>query len=648
MYATAADKSTLRVGRFRAQYLVPSDHHAPESIKNALDETVRKAVPAAVGFALSSCFSDNDSSVWFIRKLELDLDLNAGWDAQRQARAWAVRFARSLSWDLRNEGNGIIRFASRSAHLSQFIVDLANGCAWGKYYYECFEGLRLLPTSAAVRTALCNEPTDGLAAMLQLGAHDLTKLIGAITAPDATRILEKFAQHAPHASDESRCLESLLEAWTRLAPQNLHAIDEKQTALLLYLLVQRSDPSVSGQPLKTISLAVVRLVHCLQGESVPANKRLLAVLIWKKTAALYQEFGADAEVLLPLMRCSVAALKQAARILTSETHEAEDRSGGTPAYTRFGGMFLLLPLLDALPWERAMSGWPDPPARQDPFALMRFLILVKCFGGTRSQSISHDPLARDLLEIQPRVTPALIKKWQVNISNDQLENFMRELSVWQYEQGALKGDALVLFRVRMRRGAAALLLDIERGCWMYGAQLRPAGSNYVIDRLGEWLGQSDLAPEMILAERSFLGTSGIRAFSGRIVGLEDVGDSLDHEHLKTTLPDVKAAQDDIEYLESPREFHYSVAFDLACSIAAQQVMRSFAWRLPGFARSSLAYLHRNFLDLAGSLETEADRFVVRLGKPPLNIVLSLTGMTRATHQPGWRNDGRQLALFPEE
>ncbi|PYS76797.1 MAG: hypothetical protein DMF66_12790, partial [Acidobacteria bacterium] len=69
-------------------------------------------------------------------------------------------------------------------------------------------------------------------------------------------------------------------------------------------------------------------------------------------------------------------------------------------------------------------------------------------------------------------------------------------------------------------------------------------------------------------------------------------------------------------------------------------------RLPGFATSGLAYLFGNFLDFAGSLEDEEARRVVRVGRPPLNLVLMLTGMNRSSYRLNWL-DERPFVLFQE-
>jgi hypothetical protein len=103
---------------------------------------------------------------------------------------------------------------------------------------------------------------------------------------------------------------------------------------------------------------------------------------------------------------------------------------------------------------------------------------------------------------------------------------------------------------------------------------------------------------------------------------------------------------DLSYLESPDSLGIRPALDLTLSVAAQHALRALAWRLPGFAWSNLPYLWRNFIDFAGSLEEEPTRRVVRLGQPPLNLVLGLTGMLRQSYHLSWL-DERALALFQE-
>jgi hypothetical protein len=86
--------------------------------------------------------------------------------------------------------------------------------------------------------------------------------------------------------------------------------------------------------------------------------------------------------------------------------------------------------------------------------------------------------------------------------------------------------------------------------------------------------------------------------------------------------------------------------DRVLCLIARAVLRDFAWRLPGFAQSSLAHLWTNFLDVPARLQDFSDRRVVRLTPPPLHVVLSMTGMLGATYRIAWLDD-RPFCLFPD-
>jgi hypothetical protein len=98
-------------------------------------------------------------------------------------------------------GGNVVRFANRAAYVARFLRDVAAGTAWGKWYYESFAGLRQLSTSAALRTAVCNESDAGPAALLELDDHELKRVLRELTEQDARRILDHLATNAS-ASDE--------------------------------------------------------------------------------------------------------------------------------------------------------------------------------------------------------------------------------------------------------------------------------------------------------------------------------------------------------------------------------------------------------------------------------------------------------------
>jgi hypothetical protein len=75
---------------------------------------------------------------------------------------------------------------------------------------------------------------------------------------------------------------------------------------------------------------------------------------------------------------------------------------------------------------------------------------------------------------------------------------------------------------------------------------------------------------------------------------------------------------------------------------AASLLRNFAGRLPGFARSSPEYIFQNFLSGTSQLRVSDSRIEVRLAQSPLSVVLRIAGMYRNLALP-WR-EGVEICL----
>ena len=491
----------LEIRRFHSRYLVSRDHPAPDRIKARLDDAVAGGLADTLSSIFSRCFSDADSSIWLIRRLDIDLDVNAAWERDSLTRVLAQQVALTLHRVLQDgaDGENVRWFPNHAAYLARFIADAAAGFAWHQWYYETFIGLRQLPISAALRTTICDEPAIGVAALHQLPPDELTRVLSTLTSQDAQHILDSIAATVPIA-EELPCLEAARNAWEAAGWDLYEAHEESHTALRLYIAASRDRTDVGGAHLKAAALALAR---------VP---------------------------LLP------------------KNHHALDQldSPLVPRHTPFGGIFMLLPLLDELPLAEATRDWPGS-EEADAVALVRFLLLVKCCGRSRVAKAIYDPLLRDLIGIAPSISPSVLAAWQKKISALNRKVFLKTLADWHDERGV----------------------------------------------------------------------STVEVFGDR--------DKL---------------RKDIAYLSLPKSVGLSRTLDFPLSIAAQTVMRVFSRRLPGFAGSNLPYLYSNFLACSATIEEEPERRVVRLSRPPLYLVLNLTGACNKTYRLSWLDD-RPLALFPE-
>jgi hypothetical protein len=646
------ETNRLYIRRFGAQYLVSAQHPAPQQVKARLDDTVTQRLAPTLCTVCSAWFADTDPSLWLIRRLEIEVAVNAAWDRDQLARSIATQLVRTLDATLQDgaDHDNIRRFPNRAAYLASFLTDLAAGEAWGRWYYEAFAGLRLLPVSAALRTAICDAPETGREALWQLTRDALQQVLRALTAQDARQILDHLAATAA-PGDAWQCCQVVWEAWQTVAADVGDTADEWRQALHLYIIASRAQEQPGGQHLHSAVRALLLLVRRLTTAPMEHTQQLRAVLTGGAMAALYTTQGAaDAETLLPLLYCPPAWVCEVVQTLMArQAGPAPDTTITTPGRrdTPYGGVFLLLPLLDQWPLAEATRGWPHADEAA-AISLVRFLVLVKCCGQQHAHRAFYDPLLRDLLLVPPALSPASIADWQARISTAHLQTFLATLAAWHGERGTVAGETLLLVRSALRGEPVAVLSDSARGIWLHAAGY-PRHRARLIAMLRDLLARSAQEPPVLLCDHAFLPALRSALPALQIISLDDatVNTMAQADHrLAELIARLDRLTGDVVYLSLPRSYGMARGLDRAVSVAAQGLLRNFAWRLPGFAGSHLPYLCRNFLDFAGSVEEESARRVVRLGRPPLHLVLNMTGMARHTYQLSWL-DERPLALFQE-
>lgn len=535
----------LTIRRIRADYLVERETADPSRVRDACDSALRQHLARDLASALGRWFDRDDPSVWVVRSLALELGVGADWKSDRLAGAFTARIAHELAGALTGEGDGAnaIRFPDRAAYLARFLADAATGDAWSRWYYATFDGLRTLPTSSALRTALLEDPRLGLDALRRLGDLELARVVGALSARDRERVLERFA--ASTAADEAA--DAAARAWS--AWEEHPGVRAEADARVLALFVRAAHAGRAGPALR----AAVEALCVAQDRAARLDAAgLRDVLAWLTSAAPLDaarvESGPGARSRLD---GALTALRAAPPELIARVFAARDgaRAGANDtsgaASTPFGGVFFFLPQLDTVPLEEWLASWPAPEGAPTAAAL-RLLVAAKCMGTERAEAAFADPVLRRLLRIEPGFTPASARAW-----------------------------------------------------------LRKAG------------------PERRRALR--------RA----------VKDAADAGAI-----DLRMCGEDRARLALPRDIGIARAWDDVLGAIAWLVLRTFARRLPGFSGSRFAHLHRNFLDVGATLEEEAERLVVRVARPPLYLVLNLTGMTRTSYRI--RGEARPIAVFAQE
>ena len=617
MATACAQPSTLHIGRLFNRYLVPAEHQATEEVRHLCESSLATTLSEALAGVLRQSLPAHDSSLWFIRRLELDFAINTELHTSCLPDIWAKEIAAGLADTLREGGTGVLRFPDRAAYMAHFFLDLAEGSAWSKWYYAPFDGLRMLPVSAALRTAICDSPEDGLRALQSL--QDPGIVLKKTNSADAARILAALDLGAA-SGDEGKCFQAIADAWQTVL--GLSSSEEELRALLLFVHIARNRPVLAGKTLGAGTKAVCRLARRLHEEQ--NSRDLISALRNRDVGGFYRLAGLEhASVLAPLLSCPEECLERLLQRVT-EGSATNPETRQETRFTAFGGAFLLFPLLDQLPLSEATAGWPDL-ENLSAVSLARFLILAKCFGQRRAAGCFHDPLMRDLLGIPPQVALETVREWLASLSQQNLKTFYRTIAEWHLETAAADGRTFSLISVPQRGAPVALLLDHARGLWLF-AESPGKREEELVAALSELP-----SPERVLccdtliplAQKSFPATM--------VESLRD-------------LPTPPPAAD-LGYLALSPEFGGRRA-DLTLSVVAQGVLRLFACKLTGFARSSLNYLHSNFLECCAAVEEKADQRLVFLSRPPLHLMLGMSGLNRCSYQLSWL-EGRPCAVFPE-
>ena len=95
MTVSARPEGTLHARRIRQLVLVARGHPNPEHVRRHMHDALALHLPAALADPFEQAGASNDDVVWRIRRLELDVSVNAAWDAPQLARAWAAQLARA-------------------------------------------------------------------------------------------------------------------------------------------------------------------------------------------------------------------------------------------------------------------------------------------------------------------------------------------------------------------------------------------------------------------------------------------------------------------------------------------------------------------------------------------------------------------------
>lgn len=580
-------------------YCKVDEHDAQTQSTLFRQEWVQTYLVPALQAALQPMNRENDTIV-LIKSLELNFDIDLALSESCIAEYWAAKITGRLLEKMRsNNSQQLVLFRNRPDYLAYFLQDLTHGCAWQRWYYSEFSGLKHLPLSAALRTAILDQFDIGMAALRLLTPSACAAVLHDLTHHDARQIADRLRMPEGSAQISRETLVNTLQVCTDQGQSTLFA--DNSIHQILYLAVQSSRfyPGIAIKDAFAVAEMVPVLRSALRQCGYADAEQQAAFRRGNFSGLLAECTGFAREKLLQVM----ALPEQQRRLLaenvmqTAETPSSSGQlqaSAGESEFSRYGNAFLLLPYILQLPlaivaeYLQAPAGEDNAIAR-NPAAILRLLVISACQGAEQFAHAFRDPLLRKLCGIKGALTLQeavdFINKYPLKSVSELL---IAGIADREKNLLLLQSQCLVYQDVGL-----VITEDSQKGRWL---QLLPGDNN--------------------------LGVTG-----------------------DETLTDTHYA--DLKSLWLLDRYHLNASAALLLMQLAQIALKDFACRLPGFAKSSVPYLHLNFLAMSAIMIFEEKRVLAVLSKVPLNVILNITGIVRQCYTLA-EFDNRPVQLCQQE
>jgi hypothetical protein len=369
--------STLAIEQLTVECHVPAadEERRARDILDRVLASVQHDLPDYLDRLLAT-EADSDAII-VIDTLRFDATINVAWPRDRIARVLAAQLSRSLWRAL--ERPDAIRFKDRAEMLARFLVDLAHDAAFARGWHSAFDGLRVLPASAIVRTLITDEPLESWTALSRLFPADLDRVLALLSRGDAERALTALLQTA---NSDALCDPAVI-AEAALSQRCL-SLNMPQQQLALAIAIARQPDGEANAGALAIARALFRLAATGDVAAAAGADQFQSML---RRLALEGDAAALALLQNGLVRFDAEAVASAVKALQGEQPRADVRE----LHATCGGAWLLLPwILNAVDEHPALA-----------------LHVLAASAGARAAEVWHSAPLREALDLDDeRLTAA--------------------------------------------------------------------------------------------------------------------------------------------------------------------------------------------------------------------------------------------------
>jgi hypothetical protein len=621
----ATGDARLMLGRFRMTACVPRDRIAAAEVGTNARAFFADHVAPALKEVLVPLMDSGDPSVWIIRRLDVKIVGDRASGHKEIGRAFARSFRKAMVRAFNGEGNlAAIRFPDRASYLAHFLVDLAEGRAWDRWYYRHFADLRPLPVGAAVRMLLEREEPHAQSAVIKVEERGrLQRLIDQLGENDAHRIYSSLVPPAMAGAAENAAIVAVAEVLLRQPGLLAHGTGYRMRLSLLVTALARLPLTVGA-----IAAAIDTILTALTAAdgSAPALRGQITDAAREQTGETRRPRALAERLQAVLARLRSGASPSAPRRRAAPAHVS---SLATP----FAGVFLLWRSAVEIGLDRLVAQGLDAPR-----ACLRRLALAARLAGPAWRAALEDEAVQ----------------WLAGIAEPPSDDAIAAALTFSDTEHGATGRGLCnrlldlrpptpLSLLLQHHGDAVVLQDAQRQDWLAAAADGPPAADLAGAEIAWLLLREGIAIERVPEvyrgwRRCELPDSGFALLAP--------GSVPPHEstiaRARQAIGALRPVGGDLSYFDAgdaagdPRSA-------LLWAVLARAAHSDLARRLPGLELSSALYLGRNVVQGQGTFARnigEHDAEVV-LPSAPIDLVLRMTGLDRTVLR---LDDGRSMLI----
>ena len=551
-----------------------------ELLFRRVTQAVAERMPDALA-ALRAAADVDDGREIFVERLDVECAAASHWDPDGIARALAQGVQRALIAATTPH----MVFRDRAEYVAGFMIARVDGVAGRRWWYDAFAGLEPLSVSNALRTVIIDEGEGGIAALARLTPNDATRVLAALNHTDACRVLDWLT-----------CRPAVPPPVTVLwrATATLPHLEGDPGAWIATLIAaERAVPGAAGAS----ALMLLQAFRALRERARREPAAFVMAADPRQTLTWWSAGGdLDARWVDALDSHDVAMIcTDLAVAVDSAEHLGPENAAAPDAdrFTRLGGAFVLGVVLARLGWIEAWRDASSAALAVARWPALAWLVIVKA-------AASPDALAEALDD----------RAVQMLAGTEGSGDPRRTLT-------SLPPAALGLLRAIPRDVVAepqTIITLAGRGRRMLA----------LLDARGR-VTASDIATRAgaaRLRRRVEPGYHREAAASGAPVGDDRLWWQREWQHCSASAG-------------------VGRGLEVATDVAALNLLRELGDRIPGCSGASPDYLRTNLLACPARISSDATTIRVALGRPPLDVLLALSGWKRCECM---LPDGRRLVI----